>query len=139
AANTEWQKVIAEYEAGLFKRTLAVVVDGRKVLVDASVLVDVIRKEFAGGYTSLVDAYTEGGEQEWEYSSYKTIPGGWNYYYGSDGVYVKTAGDSAQKAGFAVYPFTLGDLNRLPGVNQADLSGLDVAAKDGVILSRVSA
>jgi len=136
AANEAWQAVISEYETLVLPRPFVMEVNGGKVIIDGKVLVGLIREAFKEGETGVIDSYLQGGEDESAWWNYKSIP--WQRYYPMGGGSGKSD-DSSENAASQIYPFTFGDLNRLPGIRGSQLAGIETAAKDGVILTKVEA
>ncbi|EDY82880.1 hypothetical protein VDG1235_2503 [Verrucomicrobiia bacterium DG1235] len=133
--NDEWTRVRERYEIAMGDRDVIVEVDGAEVLISASSLLERLDAAYDDGAVGLLDSYAIGLESTYGYSEKEYL---WSFdiypffsnaeQSGSDGVKVS-----------GLYPFTLGDLQNLPGVSNADLQRLDVEGDNHVTFIPTSA
>ncbi|MCM8774803.1 MAG: hypothetical protein NC930_00375 [Candidatus Omnitrophica bacterium] len=142
--NEAWDAVVSKYEELLFAKVIKFEMDGRTVSFAGKVLLGILKEEYNKGNTALVNLYKEGQETTWEYQqNFKTLYNNWWYrgpYYDYGIAEISDQAVSLTDEGTddiqdVVYPFTLGELERIPGIYRADLVNLDVVSKDKVQLT----
>lgn len=131
--NASWSSIMDAYEAGLFSRSLQLTLRGQVFTVNVKALVDIIFEEYGKGVSEFLKRYADGGETEWGYSDYRTLVPyryQWGVEYDRWGYEWKRREDPQ-----GPYPFTVGDLARIPGISSTDLEGLDLFEDDPVSLT----
>ncbi len=138
-ANAAWSAVMGFYEKQLFSRDIIISTDRGDVTMNGKELVNILMEEYREGHTAFAESYVKDGETSWAYNDYKVLVNTWRWGYYERGLpyleqYEGVALEDEKKAP-SLYPFNLGDLNRLPGISEEDLSNLDVEGMNQVRLT----
>lgn len=137
AANAAWLAVIQKYESELFGRDLELVIEGTHVLVDVQAVAELLREEYNSGRRELLAPYLEGGEKQYEYDNFRILE---RNYYGGTSTQVTSENseflEDENDEEYNRYPFTFGDLRKIKGINDRDLSKIESAGSEVTLTLR---